>query len=300
MELWIPITIGAAFAQTLRFMAQKHLKATTLSTAGATWARFFYSAPLVAVIITAYLTQTDQPWPAFSPAFWAYAMIGGAAQILATMCVVALFAYRNFAVGITFKKTEVMLTAIAGYLVLGEVVSFAGGLAILVGFFGVLWLSEMPDAQGPLLTRLMNRAAGLGILSGVFFAISAVGYRGATLEIASDDILVRAGVTLAIVTASQTLALGLWLGLRESGQIRAVIVNWRIAGLVGFFSMLGSFGWFTAFTLQSAGYVFALGQVELIFSLIASVLFYQERISPREYVGMGLLTVSIITIAFVT
>lgn len=40
--------------------------------------------------------------------FWAYALAGGLTQILATMCVVALFAERNFAVGITFKKTEVI------------------------------------------------------------------------------------------------------------------------------------------------------------------------------------------------
>ena len=50
MELWIPITLGAALAQTLRFMLQKQLKATQLSTAGTTFARFVYSAPLVALV----------------------------------------------------------------------------------------------------------------------------------------------------------------------------------------------------------------------------------------------------------
>ncbi|MFT5631570.1 MAG: hypothetical protein ACI9HB_002751, partial [Gammaproteobacteria bacterium] len=42
MELWIPITLGAALAQTLRFMLQKQLKTTQLSTAGTTFARFVY------------------------------------------------------------------------------------------------------------------------------------------------------------------------------------------------------------------------------------------------------------------
>ena len=50
MPLWIPVTILAAFMQNLRFLLQRHLKVTSLSTAGATWARFLYSAPLVAVI----------------------------------------------------------------------------------------------------------------------------------------------------------------------------------------------------------------------------------------------------------
>ena len=50
----------AAAAQTVRFMLQKHLKATKLSTAGATFARFIYSAPLVLVIALSYAGVTEQ------------------------------------------------------------------------------------------------------------------------------------------------------------------------------------------------------------------------------------------------
>ncbi len=42
----------------------------------------------------------------------------------------------------------------------------------------------------------MNRAAGLGLASGALFAVSAVAYRGATLEVASEDAFLRAAVTL--------------------------------------------------------------------------------------------------------
>ena len=44
IELWIPITILAAFSQNLRSALQKHLK-SRLSTAGATYVRFFYAVP---------------------------------------------------------------------------------------------------------------------------------------------------------------------------------------------------------------------------------------------------------------
>jgi hypothetical protein len=60
--------------------------------------------------------------------------VGGMAQMLATACVVALFARRNFAVGITLKKTEVILTALIGLVVLGEGVSAPVVAAIAVGF----------------------------------------------------------------------------------------------------------------------------------------------------------------------
>ena len=62
--------------------------------------------------------------------------MGGVAQILATVCIVLLFSLRNFAVGVTFKKTEVMLTALAGLVILGESVSLAGIVAIAIGLGG--------------------------------------------------------------------------------------------------------------------------------------------------------------------
>src|SRR6056297_3069093 len=108
MPFWIPATIFAAFMQNLRFLLQRHLKVTTLSTAGATWARFVYATPLVAVVLILYLGLTGQPLPGTNAGFWAYVAIGAQAQMLATACVVALFAHRNFAVGITLKKTEVI------------------------------------------------------------------------------------------------------------------------------------------------------------------------------------------------
>ncbi|MEM9032355.1 MAG: DMT family transporter [Pseudomonadota bacterium] len=294
MELWIVITIAAAAAQTVRFMVQKHLRATALSTAGATWARFLYSAPLIALGVWTYSSVTGQAAPARGPGFWGYAVMGGLAQILATMCVVALFGQRNFAVGITFKKTEVMLTALVGFVVLGDRITLAGGAAMALGFVAVLWLSDPPEAAGKGLARFLNRSAGLGVLSGLFFALSGVGYRGAVLALEGGDTALRAGAALAVVTAGQTLGLGLWLLLREHGQVSAVLNAWRVAALVGCFSMIGSFCWFAAFSLQNAAYVFAVGQIEIAFSILAAVLFFQETISRREGVGMALLAASIL------
>ena len=296
MEAWIPITLAAAAAQTLRFMAQRHLKVSGLTTAGATLARFVFSAPLVGLGIWAYAAATGQGMPDLPARFWGFAMVGGLAQILATMCVVALFAERNFAVGITFKKTEVMLTAVAGWVILGDAVSTPGAVALLAGFAAVLLLSEAPGATGPWHTRLITRAAGLGVASGLFFAISAVGYRGAVLALPTGDVALRAGVTLALVTAFQTAVMVGWMRWREPGQVTRVLAAWRPVAVVGVWSVLGSYGWFVAFALQSAAYVFALGQVELIFSILASVLVFGERIRPREYAGMALLAVSVVVL----
>ncbi|PZX19083.1 putative membrane protein [Palleronia aestuarii] len=299
MELWVILAIAAAAFQTLRFMLQKKLSMGTLSAGGATLARFWYSVPFVTALLAAYLLARDLPVPQVAPHFWPYALAGGASQILATWCVVALFAQRNFAVGITFKKTEVMQTALAGFVVLGDRVSAIGMGAILMGLIGVLALSETATLGGRLRDGLRSRATILGLCSGAFFAISAVGYRGATLAVESPDPLLRAGLSLAIITVLQTLSLSAWLAFREKGQVARVAAAWRGAVWIGLSGMAGSLCWFTAFTLQNAAMVFAVGQVEVIFSIFAATLVFGERITRREAVGMTLITLSVLVVVAV-
>lgn len=294
MSLWISISVAAAVFQTLRFMLQKVMAKQTLSAAGATFARFLYSVPIIVVLTTLYLDQTGQAWPDLSLQFWMYAATGGLAQVLATVCVVLVFKSRNFAVGITFKKTEVILAVLVGIVVLGDQVSWQGLGAIVLGLIGVLLLSS-PAQIGAWHWRMMfNRATGLGILSGALFAVSAVTYRGASLQLDMTDHWGRAGVTLAMVTSMQLTGMAIYLFLRERGEISAVWQARRVAGWIGILSMAGSFCWFTAFTLQNAAYVKAVGQIELIFSLLVTVLFFKEKISLREWIGVAVLGMSVL------
>ncbi|WP_321832783.1 EamA family transporter [Thalassovita sp.] len=276
-------------------MLQKSLSMGTLSAGGATLARFLFSAPFVAALALGYLSFSGADWPALGNRFLPFALVGAMAQILATWCVVALFQHRNFAVGITFKKTEVVQTALVGFLVLGDRISFGGLMAILIGLLGVLVLSDRPEG-GAGLKRFLNKGAGLGLLSGAFFAVSAVGYRGATLEVGSDDPLMRALISLMVVTASQSVGLGSYLIWREPGEVGRVLASWRSSIWMGLASLGGSLGWFLAFTLQNAAYVFAVGQVEVIFSILISVLVFKEQISRREGAGIALITASVLTL----
>ena len=294
MQLWIPITIFAAFAQNLRFMLQKHLKATKLTTGGATFARFVFAAPLAVLTVFA-LSQFGWEIPKPTNMTWVYVPIGGLAQITATMLVVALFAERNFAVGITLKKTETMLTALSGMVVLGDKITFGAFVAIFVGLIGVILLSDPPKGEG--LTwkqRIFNKASGYGVGAGAIFAVSAVCYRGASLSLSDGDFIIRAMLTLAFVTVFQSIAMALWLRWREPGEITRVLKVWRVTALVGLSGVLGSAGWFMAFTLQNAAYVKALGQIELIFTFMASYLFFKERSTKRELFGAGLVVLSIL------
>ncbi len=294
MSLWIPVTLTAATFQTVRFMLQKSLSSVKLSATGATFARFAYSMPLVLLGLVVAMRLSGLPLPALPPLFWLYAAIGGLSQILATICVVALFKQRNFAVGITFKKTEVIQTAIVGFVVLGDRVSTGAFGAILLGLLAVLLLSKTPGGSGAWWRHLTNRASQLGLGSGVLFAFSAVSYRGASLQLGDGEAWFRALVTLAVVVSIQFLSMALWLAWRDRAELRAVWDTRRTGIFVGLTSLGGSFCWFWAFSLQNAAYVKALGQVELIFSLMASVLVFRETVTRREITGMVLLGFSIL------
>lgn len=251
MPAWIAATLAAAFLQNLRFMAQRHLRLTALTTAGATFARFLWGAPLAAVFAGALMAARGDALPGMGGAFWGWALAGGLTQILATMCVVALFAGRNFAVGIALKKTETLQTALIAWLLLGEGVAPLALAAIVAGFLGVLLLSDAPapGAAAPWRARLVGRSTLLGLAAGALFGVCATCFRAATLALDGGDALLRAAVALAAVTAAQALALGLWIAWREPGQLGAVLRAGRAVAAAGVAGIAASLCWFTAFAL---------------------------------------------------
>ena len=108
-----------------------------------------------------------------------------------------------------------------------------------------------------------------------------------------------ASFTLAITLVIQTVVMGIWLLVKEQGQLQKVIQEWRWAGAVGVTGMLASVGWFTAFTIQNASYVRALGQIELLFTFIATTLFFREKVTQIEIFGILFISSGILLIIFV-
>lgn len=296
MELWIPITIAAAFFQNIRFLLQKRLK-SELSTLGVTFARFLFAAPLAILLAGALLVRPDISWPGMNGPFLAYALVGAVAQIVATALLVALFSLRNFAVGVTFSKTETVMTAALSAAVLGETLAAGALLAVLITVVGVIVMSGLPK-KDDWRTGIFSKAAGIGILSGIIFAMASIGYRGAALALDDGDFLIRAVVTLAFVTGAQTLGMALWLAWARPGEAMKVARAWPRAAWVGLFGMLGSLGWFTAFALQNAAYVKALGQVELVFTLLTSIFFFGERLRAQEGFGIALVVLGILVLVY--
>jgi drug/metabolite transporter (DMT)-like permease len=282
MELWIPLTIAAAFLQNLRSMLQKRATGA-LSTNGATYTRFLFGLPFIWLYLGGLSLQGTLPAP--NAQFLLYSLVGGVAQIFATATLVAAFTHGNFAVGTAFSKTEAAQTALLGLILLGDTVSGWALAGILVSFVGVVVLSN-PGRLGRLLEG--NRAMVLGLLSGGGLAVASVSYRGAALSLPDGDFLVRSGATLAVAVTLQTLIMAAYLRVREPLELTRVLRSWRSSLWVGLVGAAASALWFAAMTLVNAGLVRALGQVELLFTFMASIWFFGERVTAKEVIGVVL------------
>jgi len=290
MPLWIPITIAAAFLQNLRSALQRQL-AQDLTATSATYVRFLFGLPVALLYLWALLATSDVRLPTPSVDFYVYAALGGVAQIIGTVLLVALFAHRNFVVGTTYSKTETVQTALFGIFVFGEVITVGAGIGIAVSLVGVIAISMARTEATPaaLITSLTERAALMGIGSGAAYGLAAVCYRAGSLSLNMDGFLIPAALTLAVVLSIQTVLMTVWLVWRDRTSLRATLKNWPASLAIGIAGALGSIGWFTAMTLQNAAYVRALGQIELVFTFAVSWFWFREQANGKEIAGVLLI-----------
>ncbi len=297
LEAWIPITIAAAFFQNLRSALQKHLKGQ-LSNAGAAYSRFFYAWPLAVLYAVGLNTIGGIEYPAPSTIFLMYCVLGGVSQILFTVILLWMFSFRNFAVGTTFSKLELVMIAVLGALILGDGLTVAAIISVALSALGVIVLSvgQSSLTLGSVKQSLFSKPTAIGLLCAATLGASVVFFRGATLALDHPNVAMKAAYALAMSIVIQTLMLGAYLVWREPGEIGRVLKNWRWAGAASIAGVLGSVCWFTAFTLQNAAYVRAVGQIELVFTFIASVLFFREKVSRLEVLGILLVAGAILLI----
>ena len=301
MELWIPITIAAAFLQNVRSAMQKHLKGV-MGTTGATFVRFGFGFPFALLFVAVLHVGFGMALPAWHGTFLIWAVIGGIAQIAATQLLVYLFSFRNFTVGTAYSRTEPAQAALFGLVFLGETVGVGSLFAIAISVVGVMLLSVAHSAVTwkNLFTSVLSRTALIGLASGTGFGIAAVAYRAASLSLGGPNFMMQAAVTLAFVIVLQTVLMLVWMVLREPAELGRVAAAWKPSLVVGLAGASASFGWFMAMTLQQAAYVKVLAQVEIIFTIASSVFIFRETIRRLEIVGTLLIVAGVIVLVLLT
>lgn len=301
MELiWIPISIFAALMQAVRTAAQKSLN-TRLSTWMTTYVRSLFGLPVVAVFLAAAMAYEGLGWPQLTPRYVAFCVGAAATQVIATYLLIWLFQLRNFAVGTMLSKTDVMQAALIGSLLFSETINAAGWIAILLTVAGVVAISagrvglgKLGAGEMTLAQALVAKTTLIGLVTGFFFCLSYLFLREASLGLGQGGFLYRAAWTVVIVTGVQVAVIGAYLAATEPASFRALRGSMGLCAFIGITSGLGSIGWFTAMTLENASYVKAVGQVEVIFTLAISALYFREQINHLELLGIAVIVAGVL------
>jgi drug/metabolite transporter (DMT)-like permease len=286
--LWAVFTVIAAFFQTLRNAMQRELTGT-LGTVGATHVRFLFGFPFALIFLLGLIAGTDVPLPRPGWAFWPWVIDGAVAQIAATATMLMAMGERSFVVTIAYIKTEPIQVAIFGLIFLGDAVSLPLMTAIIVATAGVLIMSTKPGGMvGGIKPTL------IGLFSGGLFALSAIGYRGAILDLHLRNFVMAATFTLVVGLLMQAVVLSLYLWLRQPAVMTAIAKSWKRSLFAGFMGALASQFWFLAFALATAASVRTLALVEVLFAQLVARYAFGQKTTPREAVGMVLVVAGVV------
>lgn len=297
--LWALFTVMAAGGQTLRNAMQRELTAT-LGTVGATHVRFLFGLPFACLFLVVVLWATGHSFPELSARMLGWTVIGASAQIAATAIMLAAMKQKSFVVTTALIKIEPVHVALFGLVFLGDRLSWPVIIAIAVACAGVLAMSW--PVRGPAQEPARGAAADdggakpilLGLVSGAFFGISAIGYRGGILSLAHPSFVVAASTTLFVGLLMQTVVLTTYLGLMDRARLAAIFRAWRPSVVAGFMGAFASQMWFLAFALESAAKVRTLALVEIFFAQIVSRSLFKQGLASREGLGILLIVIGVV------
>jgi len=264
-----------------------------LGALGATLVRFLFGFPFALLFLAVVLWWTQLPLPAIDRDFALWTLLGELTQIGGTALMLLTMEQRSFVVSVAYLKTEPVLVALMGLLFLGDPVTGAMALAILVAITGVALISVRPQA----LTGGFKPAL-LGLSSAALFAASAIGYRGAILSLHQSSFVLGATFSLAAGLTLQTVLLAAWLIALRRDTWKAIAALWRPSLLAGFSGAAASQCWFLAFALATAASVRTLALVEVLFAQGVTHFLFRQKTTVREVAGIVLLLAGAVLIVW--
>ncbi len=289
-NLWIAAALIAAAAQTGRNATQASLT-KAIGTVGATQVRFLFGLPFAVSFLGLIVLVTGDAIPTIPLRALAFTAMGAGAQIGATALMLLLMKSRSFAVTTAWIKTEPVMVALMAALVLHDPLTVPMIVAIAIATAGVLLMSVKPEVG-----RAMWREgipALTGLLAGLLFGISAIGFRGGITSLPTGDFLIRATTTLVLGLILQSATLALWLAIFNRKALTASFQVWRPSLGAGFLGAFASQFWFIGFSLTSAANIRTLALVEVIFAAGVSRYILRQPISQRQVIGMAIIVAGI-------
>jgi len=283
-------TLVAAVAQTARNAAQAGLT-REIGTLGATQVRFLFGLPFAVIFLGLAAWGMGEAPPALTAGSLGYAALGALAQIGATALMLVTMQSRSFAVTTAWIKTEPVIVALVATVVIGDPLTPAKLVAILVATAGVLILSTRPETARGMLRDAAPVATGL--LAGFLFGLAAIGFRGGILALPEGSFLIRASTILVVSLVLQSGVLLVWLLAFDRRALAGSFRVWRASILAGFLGAFASQFWFIGFSLTTAANVRTLALVEVILALGVSALVFRQPVSRQQVVGTAVILLGV-------
>jgi drug/metabolite transporter (DMT)-like permease len=290
--LWILLTAAAAPLQVARNALQRGLVGDA-GPWGATLVRFLFGLPFSLAIFGAVALATPGAAPHLSAAYGGAVLIGALAQMGATAALLVAMRRAGFAVATVMQQSSLPLSAVFGWLALGDRIGARAWIGIAVTTLGLAILSWPRRDQ--------MRGAGLGSLlglaSGAAFAVALNAYRQAGLALDPHHAIYSGTASVCVAQAIQSTVLLTALAIWRPGSLRAVAQSWKPSLGAGFFGAAASACWFAALTLHAAGPVRAVGVIEAPIAAGVGRRLFKETLSPRQLAGGVMAALGVIAAA---
>jgi drug/metabolite transporter (DMT)-like permease len=286
--LWILMTAAAAPLQVARNALQRGLVGDA-GPWGATLVRFLFGLPFSLAIFGAVALVTRGASPHFSAGYAVAVGLGAVSQIGATAALLVAMRRAGFAVATVMQQSSLPLSAVFGWLALGDRIGAHAWIGIAVTTVGLAILSW------PRRDQLAGAGLGtaLGLASGGAFAVALNAYRQAGLALEPHHPIYSATASVCVAQAVQTTIMVTALALLRPASLAAVGRSWRPSLGAGFFGAAASACWFAALALAPAGPVRAVGVIEAPIAAAAGRRLFKERLSPRQLAGGALAAVGV-------
>lgn len=282
--LWMPLTLVAAALQVVRNGAQANLTGK-IGTLGATQVRFVFGLPFALLFLLGALVLAGASLPHFTPAALGWTVLGGVCQIGGTAMMLVVMHRRAFGVAYAYIKTEPVIVALLGVVLLGDNLPFLAWVATGIVTAGVIFASVKPGEWDKLISEGGMILAG--VVSGALFGLSSIAFRGGIEALPDGGFVIRSLTVLAASLAVQTALLGAYLALRDREAFIGSLREWRGSIGAGAAGAASSAFWFTAFSLTPASNVRTMSLVELPMVALASGRLTGRKMARHELAGLA-------------
>ena len=278
--LWIVLTAAAAPLQVARNALQRGLVGDA-GPWGATLVRFLFGLPFSLAIFAAVAVLTPAAAPQWSAAYGEAVFLGAIAQMGATAALLVAMRRAGFAVATVMQQSSLPLSAVFGWLALGDRIGTQAWAGIAVTTLGLAILSW------PRRDQMAGAGLGslLGLASGAAFAVALNAYRQAGLGLEPHHAIYAGVASVCVAQAIQSTVLLIALAVWRPDALAAVARSWKPSLGAGFFGAAASAFWFAALALHAAGPVRAVGVIEAPIAAGVGRRLFKETLSPRQLIG---------------